>query len=169
MAKASKLSERQKLFAEELLVDENQTQAAIRAGYSVKAAKEMGYKLMTYPKVVAYVEKLRAKRAKRVGVTQYRVLEEMARIGFSDPRKLIGEDGKILNPKDWPDEAAAAVGSFDITTSKDGKVEVSRIKLLDKRVTLDNLARHLGLYDKDKLHLEGNVEVLIKKFTFDEE
>lgn len=164
-----KLTEKQKLFCEELLIDENGTQAAIRAGYSKKTAKEIAYKLLNYEHVKAYLDELRQKRSKRLGVTQDRVLSEMARIGFSDPRKLLDKDGNLLNPKDWPDDAAAAVASFEMGKGKDGKITVTKLKLLDKRTILDNLARHLGLYDKDRLHVEGNVEVLIKKFTYEDD
>ncbi len=40
------LTEKQKCFVEEYLIDLNATQAAIRAGYSVKRASELGYQLL---------------------------------------------------------------------------------------------------------------------------
>ena len=39
---AKKLTEKQKRFVEEYLIDLNATQAAIRAGYSPKTANEQG-------------------------------------------------------------------------------------------------------------------------------
>ena len=42
MAKKAKLTEKQQRFVDEYLIDLNATQAAIRAGYSVKTANEQG-------------------------------------------------------------------------------------------------------------------------------
>ena len=42
MAKMAKLTEKQQRFVDEYLIDLNATQAAIRAGYSVKTANEQG-------------------------------------------------------------------------------------------------------------------------------
>lgn len=47
---------RQKRFCDEYLIDCNATQAAIRAGYSLKTAKITGAKLLTNPNLRAYIE-----------------------------------------------------------------------------------------------------------------
>ena len=43
----SKLTEKQKKFVDEYLIDLNATQAAIRAGYSEKTARSIGQRLLT--------------------------------------------------------------------------------------------------------------------------
>ena len=43
---ARKLTDKQKKFVEEYLIDLNATQACIRAGYSPKTAMEQGYQLL---------------------------------------------------------------------------------------------------------------------------
>ena len=42
----AKLNEKQRRFVDEYLIDLNATQAAIRAGYSVKTANEQGSQLL---------------------------------------------------------------------------------------------------------------------------
>ncbi|WP_211657543.1 terminase small subunit [Parapedobacter composti] len=42
------MTDKQKRFCEEYLVDLNATQAAIRAGYSENTAKEIAYENLTY-------------------------------------------------------------------------------------------------------------------------
>ena len=44
----AKLTDKQRRFVEEYLIDLNATQAAIRAGYSVKTAKEIAAQNLTF-------------------------------------------------------------------------------------------------------------------------
>ena len=68
---------------------------------------------------------------------------------MSDVRKLFDpETGDLLPPKDWPEEAAAAVASFEVVTREVGQGEVqnvAKVKILDKVRTLEMLGRHIGL------------------------
>ena len=50
------MTERQKRFADEYLIDCNATQAAIRAGYSSKTAKSMGNRLLTIVDIQNYIK-----------------------------------------------------------------------------------------------------------------
>ena len=47
---------KQKRFADEYLIDCNATQAAIRAGYSPKTAKQVGQRLLTKVDLSTYIE-----------------------------------------------------------------------------------------------------------------
>ena len=50
------MTEKQKRFCDEYLIDLNATQAAIRAGYSKKTAKAIGCELLTKPDLSAYMQ-----------------------------------------------------------------------------------------------------------------
>lgn len=50
------MNARQKRFCDEYLIDLNATQAALRAGYSPKAAKVTGAKLLTNANLKAYID-----------------------------------------------------------------------------------------------------------------
>lgn len=50
------MNARQKKFCDEYLIDCNATQAAIRAGYSPKTAKQVGQRLLTFVDLKAYIE-----------------------------------------------------------------------------------------------------------------
>ncbi len=54
-----KLTEKQKRFCEEYLVDLNATQAAIRAGYSKKSAYSIGEENLKKPKIRNYICELK--------------------------------------------------------------------------------------------------------------
>jgi phage terminase small subunit len=72
---ANKLTDKQKMFCREYLIDLNAKQAAIRAGYSEKTAKSTGSENMTKPDVVEYIKKLMDKRSTKVEVTAEYVLQ----------------------------------------------------------------------------------------------
>jgi len=50
------MNARQKKFCDEYLIDCNATQAAIRAGYSPKTAKQTGQRLLTFADLKAYID-----------------------------------------------------------------------------------------------------------------
>lgn len=54
----AKMTERQRRFCEEYLIDGNASQAAIRAGYSKRSATVVSTTLMKNPQVQAYLKKL---------------------------------------------------------------------------------------------------------------
>lgn len=56
-----KLTEKQKRFCDEYMIDLNATQAAIRAGYSKKSAYSIGQENLTKPVIKAYIDAALAK------------------------------------------------------------------------------------------------------------
>nr|WP_252243195.1 terminase small subunit [Clostridium sp. ZBS14] len=78
------MTTKQKRFCNEYLIDLNATQAAIRAGYSVDSAKVIGCENLTKPNVKSYLDRRIAKREVRTEITQDKVLNELAKIGFAN-------------------------------------------------------------------------------------
>lgn len=71
----SKLTEKQKRFADYYITLGNATEASIRAGYSVKTAKEIGCENLTKPNIREYIDKkLKDKDNERIA-SQNEVLE----------------------------------------------------------------------------------------------
>lgn len=69
-----KLTAKQQRFVDEYLIDLNATQAAIRAGYSVKTANEQAARLLANVSVQETVQQRMADRQKRTEVDQDYVL-----------------------------------------------------------------------------------------------
>lgn len=61
----TKLTAKQEAFCQEYLIDLNATQAAIRAGYSEKTAKDMGCQNLAKPNISEYIAELKAERSER--------------------------------------------------------------------------------------------------------
>jgi phage terminase small subunit len=153
----AKLTLKQQMFVKEYLVDLNGTQAAIRAGYSEKTANEIASENLAKPSIVEAVEEAMNKRAEKTGITAERVLNEIAKMAFLDPRKLFDSDGKPLHITALDDDTAASIAGLDVVTmgsQEAGFGEVMKIKLADKAKNLELLGRHLKLFT-DKQEITG--------------
>ncbi len=156
------LTAKQQRFVDEYLIDLNATQAAIRVGYSKKTADQQASRLLTNVKVREYLAQRQADRANRTEITQDMVLKELAKIGFSDIRKIVrwGEtqvrmvDGEDDGPEDMvPYHGLALIDSTEIDDNTAGAIaEVSqgrdglKVKLHDKKGALVDIGRHLGMF-----------------------
>lgn len=156
-----KLTDKQRAFAEAYIICLNGKQAAIQAGYSAKTAEVAGSRLLRHVHVKEYIQIKRKEVVQRVEnkfeVTIDRVLQEMARIAFFDPRKLFTESGQLKNICDLDDDTAAAVASLEIQdltvdTEEEGPVVVKqtlkKLKLNSKNDNLEMLGRYLQMFGK---------------------
>ena len=109
----AKLTEKQKRFVQEYLVDLNATAAAKRAGYSEKSASRIAVELLNKTQVSAEIQKQQAKRQKRVEITQEKVLEELAAIAFANGADFatVNQNGivRITPTSELPEEKRKAV------------------------------------------------------------
>lgn len=149
------LTEKQKRFIEEYLIDLNATQAAIRAGYSVKTADQQASRMLTNVKVQQAIAEKMAERSRRTGINQDRVLTELAKIAFVNADDVINAEDATTKEEASRDDLAAIQS---IKVKKFGEDGVEReIKLADKLKALEMLGRHLGMWN-DKLQVSGMEE-----------
>lgn len=149
-AKKGDLTERQRRFVEEYLVDGNATQAATRAGYSPATARQQGQRMLTNVDIKAALKAAQGQRSERIGVTQDRVVEELALVGFSDLRHYKVTGGGLMLAEHAPSEAMRAVSSVKQTMKLDQEtgdlVTNVEYKFWDKNSALEKLAKHLGMF-----------------------
>ena len=77
---AAKLTDKQRTFVAEYLVDLNATQAAIRAGYSVRTAGAIGEENLRKPEIQAAIAEAQAQRAQRTEISQDYVLANLVEV-----------------------------------------------------------------------------------------
>lgn len=146
---AGELNARQRRFITEYLVDQNGTQAAIRAGYAKRSAHVTASLLISNANVKAAIDKQMSKMLSKIEVTAERVLAERARLAFFDVRKLIDATGKPKPIHELDDDTAAAIAGVEVANignSQVGEGEVLKIRMADKNASLTALEKHLGLY-----------------------
>lgn len=160
------MTNKQKAFVDEYLIDLNATRAYKAVYKNVKsddAARASSSKLLTNANIKAYVEKRMKDREKRTEITQDKVLKELAAIAFangSDFARVVtktgfNKQGKEVQYQDvelevtdqLPEEKKKAIAG--IKMGKNG-IEVSTC---DKVKALELLGRHLGMFS-DKVQLE---------------
>jgi len=83
----TKLTDKQKAFVEEYLVDLNATQAAIRAGYSEHTAQMIGSENLSKPMIQGAIQAGMDARTKRTRLEADTILNEIAGIGFDQEEK----------------------------------------------------------------------------------
>jgi phage terminase small subunit len=108
-------------------------------------------------------------REQRTHITQDRVLQELARLAFSDLRRAFNEDGTLKLPNEWDDDTAAAMAGVDTSVTSIGTAEdpatltTKKVKVFDKSTALTLAMRHLGMLN-DKLEVTMPT-VRVKDYT----
>lgn len=150
----AKLTDKQRRFVEEYLIDLNATQAAIRAGYSVKTAKEIAAQNLSKLNISNEIAKAMAERSRRTGVSADRVIEELAKIGFVNICDVVDvTTGRVCLGAKKDD--LASVQSIKIKETEFGTEQ--EVKLYDKKSALELLGKHLGIFT-DKININANVD-----------
>lgn len=88
-----KLTAKQQRFCDEYLIDLNATQAAIRAGYSKKTAKQIGQQNLTKLDLKEYIEKRMAEKEAALVADQDEVLKYLTSVlrGESQSEEIVVE------------------------------------------------------------------------------
>ena len=82
------MTEKQKLFCEEYLIDLNATQAALRAGYSEKTAYSIGNENLKKPEIQEYIQKRLKEKEDALIAKQDEVLKTLTAV-MRSPKQLL--------------------------------------------------------------------------------
>mgnify|MGYP000942673614 FL=1 len=149
------MTQKQKRFIEEYLIDLNATQAAIRAGYSPDTAQQTGSENLSKPVIRAQIDRAMAERSKRTGVNAERVVQELAKIAFVNAAEVIDPKTATVKEDALPEDTAA-IQSVKVKTFGEDGLE-REIKMADKLKALELLGKHLGMF-KDRIELSGDLD-----------
>lgn len=148
------LTEKQKLFANEYLIDLNATRAYKAAYPRIKSddvAAQAGSRMLRNVKVAEYIQKRIDERQKRTEITQDMVIKELAAIAFAkatDYASVRNGNVEIRDTDELTEEQIKAIAGI-----KEGKFGIE-VKLNDKEKALELIGRHLGMF-KDKVEVSG--------------
>lgn len=146
------LTAKQQRFIAEYLIDLNAAQAAIRAGYAVKGAKDQAYQLMQRPEVVAAIKEAIEARNQRVQVDADYVLNRLTEIDQMDLLDILDDDMSIKPLSKWPKVWRQSLSGFDIAEIFEGVGKerdlvglMKKIKWPDKVKNLELLGKHVNV------------------------
>ncbi len=157
------LTERQKAFVREYLVDMNATAAYKRAGYRAtgNAAEVNASRLLRNAQVQTAIREGIAKHADAAGLTVERIWDEWRRIALADIGDIIdfsGEQPKLRPANKITEDARRAIASVKVKRSVEGKgddaqkIEIMEFKLWDKPGVLRDAAKARELF-KEKVEV----------------
>lgn len=137
------LSEKHETFVREYMVDLNATQAAIRAGYSPKTAKQQGSRLLTKADIRARIDELQNIRAEKLELDADWVL-----------RRFVAVYDRCMKSEPvmkWDYEARELVETGEYTFDSSGANR-----------SLELIGKHLGMF-KEKIEHSGNANIVVNR------
>ncbi len=155
---------RERRFVAELVRCGDPAEAAVSAGYAPAGAADNARRLLAKPVVRYALERARAARERRTGVTRERVLEELARVAFANLGKVGDWDGEVLtlaSPGQLGDAEAASVAALTLYRAK--RMQAATIRLHTKTEAIAALARYFGLFDEPKAPRQSGRERLMAR------
>jgi len=96
------LSDKQKRFCEEYILDLNATQACIRAGYSKDTAKSIGCENLTKPDLQKFIKELQEDKVEELGITfsyialKTKEIVERSEVKDNDKLKALDQLSKLF-------------------------------------------------------------------------
>lgn len=158
-------------FVAEYLKDLNATQAAIRAGYAKKGAKDQAYQLMQLPEVAQAIEQAMGDRSKRLKVDADYVLNRLVEIDQLDVIDILNDDLTLKPLSEWPKAWRLSLSGMDITEIGKATVDaqaamafLKKIKWPDKVRNLELLGKHVNV-NAFKEQVEVNVTGLADRMA----
>lgn len=146
-------NQRQEMFCQALAKGKTADEAYVLAGY--KENRGNASTLKANQIIADRVAELLTRAATRVEITQAKVLEELAKIGFSNMLDYLkinsfGEPTVDFSTLDRDKATAIQEVTVDTRSEREGDetilVRRVRFKLLDKRAALVDIGKHLGMF-----------------------
>lgn len=132
----------------------NGTQAAIRAGYSEKSARQQASDLLAEPAVQDRIAELAEERNKKLELDANDIIIELLRMLTADPLNYVDENGNVKALHEMSVDARRAVKRFFVDKIGSGVVTRTHVEFWNKEKAAELLGKHLTLF-KDVLQVEG--------------
>lgn len=145
---------------------ENQTQAAINAGYSPNTAAKFASQNMRDERVQKRIAELMEERNKRNRVSADYVLMRLVEIDQMDVLDILNDDGSLKQIREWPKIWRTTLSGFDLSSTimnmNEDSIEtiLKKIKWPDKVKNLELIGKHVDVNAfKDRLEVSGTVTI----------
>nr|WP_247904324.1 terminase small subunit [Scandinavium goeteborgense] len=148
---------------------ENQTQAAIDAGFSPNTAAVKASNMMRDERIQKRIAELMAERNKRLRVSADYVLMRLVEIDQMDVIDILDEEGGLKPVSQWPKVWRTSISAVDINRIRmamkgDGEDDIEstlqKVKWPDKVKNLELIGKHVDVMAfKERLDVNVNVTI----------
>lgn len=152
MGKSRKLTRLQKRFAARVVSGVKPTQAIRELRPDLARPDVKASKLMALTPVQEYIDKLDQAALATAGITRTQIVQELGKIAFCDPRRILNDRGAMKPFSELDDASAGAIAGIDVEELYAGRGDereqigvVRKVKLWNKREALAELAVIAGL------------------------
>lgn len=129
------LTDYQRRYVSQYLVDLNSTQAIIRAGYQGVNANAAAQEMRDVPAVSLAIAAAMSVQLKRCGYSNQRMMRTLGAIGFHDPMDVHkrGDDGelRVRDLEEMPPELRMVIAEIQETRQPDGTI-IRKLKFYDR-------------------------------------
>ncbi|EIR6866323.1 terminase small subunit [Salmonella enterica] len=161
------LTAMQEAYAQEYTkCPENQTQAAINAGFSPNTAAVKASVMMRDERIQKRIAELMEERNKRLRVSADYVLLRLVEIDQMDVIDILKDDGTLKPIREWPKIWRTTLSGFDLSSTIMNMDETSietilkKIKWPDKVKNLELIGKHVDVNAfKERLEVSGTVTI----------
>ena len=154
-----KLTDKERRFCEEYVIDWNATRSAIAAGYSKKTAAVIGFENLTKPYIKEYISKIKEDLSKLSGVTALRNILELKKMAYSNIADLKIDWDNLQNWDELTEDQKASISEVITTINVRGKHidKTVKIKLHDKKSAIEVLNKMLGFNSAEKTDIKETI------------
>ncbi|MBW6637224.1 terminase small subunit [Salmonella enterica subsp. enterica serovar Weltevreden] len=161
------LTAMQEAYAQEYTkCPENQTQAAINAGFSPNTAAVKASVMMRDERIQKRIAELMEERNKRLRVSADYVLLRLVEIDQMDVIDILNDDGTLKPIREWPKIWRTTLSGFDLSSTimnmDEDSIEtiLKKIKWPDKVKNLELIGKHVDVNAfKERLEVSGTVTI----------
>ncbi|EHJ4385968.1 terminase small subunit [Salmonella enterica] len=161
------LTAMQEAYAQEYTkCPENQTQAAINAGFSPNTAAVKASVMMRDERIQKRIAELMEERNKRLRVSADYVLLRLVEVDQMDVIDILNDDGTLKPIREWPKIWRTTLSGFDLSSTIMNMDETSietilkKIKWPDKVKNLELIGKHVDVNAfKKRLEVSGTVTI----------
>ncbi|ATX99058.1 terminase small subunit [Citrobacter freundii] len=161
------LTAMQEAYAQEYTkCPDNQTQAAINAGFSPNTAAVKASVMMRDERIQKRIAELMEERNKRLRVSADYVLLRLVEIDQMDVIDILNDDGTLKPIREWPKIWRTTLSGFDLSSTIMNMDETSietilkKIKWPDKVKNLELIGKHVDVNAfKERLEVSGTVTI----------
>ena len=157
------ISDKERLYCYEYLVDSHKTNAAIRAGFAKNSAQQQATRV--HKKCKTRIEEMISDMTLSHVVSKDRIIQELALIGLADLKEAFNEDGSLKTFVNMPSNIRRAISSIDVQeVVNDGNMQVSikKVRFHDKIRSLELLGRNLQMFTQ-KLEIDNKRPMVVVK------